>query len=322
MVTPDQAPADAEAALSTLDLVTSADQCITKPGYGFDGTYTLLCAPDTYSEGYSREDCVSCGDGLHTLDAGATSAADCLARAGWFKWQATDNVQHPCPVGSYSAMGSLKCTECPLGTTTEEEQSTTISQCNVCAPGFGFDAASSQCVICAEGSYAPGGSLDACTACGKGQTSRVGAKTAVDCFAEFVPFPSGSVVNTPDSAWTKVAVDATGAAAVAASCQANCHDKPRCQYWVVDSVGCSLKLAASNPAPDTYAAIKLTTDSYTIWEVSMVFSHVCTIDPAADRAVPGKPALTAAVLYCIDGHCCGQGLAAYCTWPFGTASVL
>jgi hypothetical protein len=86
----------------------------------------------------------------------------------------------------------------------------------------------------------------------------------VDCFAAFVSFPAGSVISTPASAWTKAPVTPVNFT----SCQEACRVEPRCQYWQVSGTACSLKLATTSPAADSYVAVKLTTNSYTIWQAA------------------------------------------------------
>jgi hypothetical protein len=119
MVTPDQIPATASAALTAADsgVWTTPEQCITTPAYGFDGSEAYECSANSYSQGWSREACTPCGVGLQTTGTGSTSPADCLAFAGWFKWRPTDTQASPCPVGSWSAAGASFCEECPKGST-------------------------------------------------------------------------------------------------------------------------------------------------------------------------------------------------------------
>jgi hypothetical protein len=53
--------------------------CLVQPGYGVSPTTSLvyICPANTYSTGYTRDACASCGTGLLTAGTGSTSYSAC-----------------------------------------------------------------------------------------------------------------------------------------------------------------------------------------------------------------------------------------------------
>lgn len=48
-----------------------------------------------------------------------------------------------CPAGTYVSNGN--CTTCPTGSTTSGTTTATIAGCNVCTPGYGYNAVDGTC---------------------------------------------------------------------------------------------------------------------------------------------------------------------------------
>jgi len=228
--------------------------------------------------GYDNAACSKCGEGLTTSRVRSVRPTDCIALPGWQKQNPSDAYAEPCAVGSYSQGGDDSCRKCPLGSSTQYTSSYTVSQCTVCAPGWGgsYNTSESNCTICSPGSFSPGGSDEPCTACGAGQTSAVGATSRGDCFDQFLSTAPYDFIDTPASAWTRFSMEVSSNVSTdAASCRTGCRDLELCEYWLYKADqadpgrnGCFLKLAAATPAEDTYTAIKLSTGDYTIWPVS------------------------------------------------------
>ena len=126
----------------------------TLPGYGYDAATTVVvqCALGSYSPGWDKMPCVSCGLGFTTASLGSTASANCTVAAGYYQ-TAVGATPLPCPKGTYSAVGATTCTDCPLGrTTVDAGKAASEFECNVCDAGYGnYDAgagASGSCRLC------------------------------------------------------------------------------------------------------------------------------------------------------------------------------
>lgn len=200
---------------------------------------------------------------------------DCVSLPGWAKASPYDAFAVPCAVGSFSSMAADTCTKCPLGSSTQYTASHLASQCNVCAPGWGFDPTTGQCAICSPGFFSPGGTDGPCMACQTGQVSATGSTSSDDCFDEFTSIAPYDYITTPVSAWTVLLVDGDkNHSSNAVDCRDACRTEPRCQYWLFRAAqqdesanGCYLKLVPRNHATDTFTAFKLAVGDYTIYEV-------------------------------------------------------
>lgn len=104
----------------------------------------VACPVGTYSSGGSYSPCTPCSFGFTSM-ARSTSADDCTP---------------------------LKGTACPPGMEAPEEAAS-AAQC-ACLPGYGTNQGATACNQCPAGSYAPGGSLDACLKCPFGFSSQPG----------------------------------------------------------------------------------------------------------------------------------------------------
>ena len=115
------------------------------------------CALGTYSPGWDKMPCASCGTGYTTATVGSTDVGNCTVAAGYYQ---TDASVPPsaCPKGTYSPAGSpvgaaASCTPCPAGRTTlDAGKAGSEFECNVCEAGYGnFDSsvgASGSCRQC------------------------------------------------------------------------------------------------------------------------------------------------------------------------------
>ena len=165
---------------TTLPLVTGAtslDACVAPPGtYWKDTTEgAIVCAKNTYSSGYDREtSCKSCGTGVLTAepgaDAGAESESDCYIPAGYGSDLVGDVLTATiCPANTYGRPNAtyglleVECTKCPENTETNTTTGNTDIGACLTKPGYGYDdGAVNQCDF---GTYAPGGTDDACSTC-------------------------------------------------------------------------------------------------------------------------------------------------------------
>jgi hypothetical protein len=85
-----------------------------------------------------------------------------------------------CATGFYSGGGTAAdCASCPISMTTEAAGAETDAACDVCYEGYGYNADTKACELCAAGLFAAGGALDACSACPTGaSTASTGASVA------------------------------------------------------------------------------------------------------------------------------------------------
>lgn len=176
---------------SAHDMFSSPDACVAKPGYGWTDNVASACPKGWYKTGYNNMECVSCGEGLTTADVASSDPSQCITLPGWVRLSDGDAYAVPCPIGTWSAGAGAPCTPCPTGSTTEYPTASDLSQCSICSPGWGGNAAAAgndpRCVQCSTGFFGPGGSDDACIACANSEVSAVGASDSSDCFDEFLP---------------------------------------------------------------------------------------------------------------------------------------
>ena len=84
---------------------TSSDACLALPGYKFvSGTTFSQCGTGAFNVGYNKETaCDSCGTGLLTATATASSAGDCYTLEGYGATfvTATNLTATICPANTY-----------------------------------------------------------------------------------------------------------------------------------------------------------------------------------------------------------------------------
>jgi hypothetical protein len=163
---------------------TSPDLCLTAPGYAWNAATGGgdICPVGTYSPGWNREGCVSCGNGSITTDGPGTVDQDhCVIPAGHFTTRSDDGetlTGAPCPVGTWGrdaptyGLVDIECAKCPEFSTTVAAASNSSLQC-LSLPGYGWYEA--QLLECDYGTYSPGGTRNPCLQCGDGfNTSAIG----------------------------------------------------------------------------------------------------------------------------------------------------
>jgi hypothetical protein len=146
---------------------TSALQCTTLPGFGWNNGGSELCDFAYWSSGGSQEPCRYCGEGYNTTAGadyvvaaqGADSLEHCAVAAGWTS-DGAGGIK-PCLQGFYkSLLGPSDCVQCPNGTTTTETFApSSLADCDACRSGFGaasVSASTPACTICGSGTYSFG----------------------------------------------------------------------------------------------------------------------------------------------------------------------
>ncbi|WIA22801.1 hypothetical protein OEZ86_009753 [Tetradesmus obliquus] len=225
-----------------------------RPGYSVSAAgKENKCPQGTYNTAAAgQKNCVSCPAGFTTLAEGTATAA-CFVRPGW-QLDAKSKQPRPCDKGSWSPGGSPKdpsgsCIKCAAGFTTQTDESTKATDCEVCLEGRGGPS----CALCPSGSFsADGGKRSPCSACQPGQTSPRGATNPAQCFAAMMPADQDYFPLSEDKLWKGVA--AQSAEACAAACAANTGEgsgPPACiMYRWSDAAGCQ-QLQEQQPLPDS-----------------------------------------------------------------------
>lgn len=182
-------------------MFTSPDSCLAKPGYCWANKAAYQAPVGYYKPGYNNMDCTPCGTGLTTLAAGSDNPLACMPLPGWEKEAPGNDWATPCELGFYSPGGdsAVRCAACPQGATTEFPMSNDVSQCSVCAPGWGGDPnypanGGDLCKLCPPAKYSPGGTDNPCISCQDGETSPPGASDSSDCFDEFGSYGEGCLL--------------------------------------------------------------------------------------------------------------------------------
>jgi hypothetical protein len=161
--------------------------------------------------------CTPCPFGKTTAGAGqGVTAADCKVNVGY--GFGSNNKTSLCPIGTYNdalVQDTTKpCTSCPVGRTTPQAGSDSLSDCQLCSGGFGGVNCATLCGGVGENAtYGPpgramGAACVACSAQGKTVTysfgwnmqndmfsprtvARLGAITPIECLSEYSQLRDG-----------------------------------------------------------------------------------------------------------------------------------
>lgn len=170
--------------------------CLAPPGYELkEGAESISeCEPGYYKEGWNRNPCVPCGEGLITASPGAVSKDACLVPAGWGLESFSPLVAKKCTNNSYGdsvprpAVSSARCLMCSpnmftldvLNNVEAAEGYTREQDCKV-APGWGTTN-TQDVVMCPVGTYNAGGNRLPCQPCAQGFTTLGSGKVSdADC---------------------------------------------------------------------------------------------------------------------------------------------
>lgn len=230
--------------------------CVTKPGYGSDGSVLLPCDIGYYSSGGSSSTCTQCSVGKTTLATGSNAESDCVYMPGWGK----DPTAPALPVAEcklhYYSPGNTQdtCQECPSNRGTTETGAAAISNCDICKDGFGTASTGalqdgSVCSPCPSGKYSAQSDRDAldqrCLDCPDASTgftfyydgynhlfapsviSRLAANSSSMCIAEYAQLGDNlwnlwgalpPATNRPSCQTAQCCADACKSATWASSC--------------------------------------------------------------------------------------------------------
>ncbi|KAF6251142.1 hypothetical protein COO60DRAFT_1677280 [Scenedesmus sp. NREL 46B-D3] len=281
------------------ELYTSEAACLVKPGWGTTSTIPQECPVGTFNEGNNRAPCQQCGTGWTTVAAARTSEDQCVVQAGW--QMAVDGIPAPCDKGTFSTGGTelapnATCTACDNGYSTQEDESTAVEECAVCAAGYG----GSGCAQCPYGFFAYGGAKEgiACAACAAGSTSRKGATHVQQCYSTLIDARNDVFNLVDEAAWSD------DNATTGDSCGTACTDSAACVMYkfVLDAAGdgsgqCSLLSEAGTPTHTVGFKIG-NGDDYSVWGLTQSVGAALAPMPAAagaaDTEAKCKDACTAA----------------------------
>ncbi len=233
--------------------------CVTKPGYGYDGRVSSLCAKGWYNEGNNYLACTQCAYGLTTdvpnVEGTNTDAeADCQAAPGFGNYNGT---MQQCPAGTYNDVWrakTLACKPCTGSSWTEEDGSDASTDCSICKPGYG-SSTPGDLTACGEcggtpGTYGPPGRASddlPCVACPKtavgfqfwynntayaykpDPTAAAKAEDAADCVS--------SMAQIEDGLWWLAGAEADTGATTESSvedCAATCTGDDTCALATFD----------------------------------------------------------------------------------------
>ncbi|WIA20328.1 hypothetical protein OEZ85_006160 [Tetradesmus obliquus] len=148
-------------------------ECMAPPGVELQegAEWVSECGLGSYKEGWNKNPCRPCGNGLTTAAAGSVSAEQCLIPAGW----GTGEVK-VCPPGTYNAGYNRKpCQECGTGFTSIEAGGEDEDAC-VVQSGWAMDIHFGIPKPCDVGTYSTGGTTDTpnaeCVPCPAGLTTQ------------------------------------------------------------------------------------------------------------------------------------------------------
>lgn len=164
-------------------------QCGCPPGFRYRGETAIPCGFGFYKSGVDFSTaCTRCPTGLTTPTVTAGAASDCrLARPGYRLTKDGDGAvtgAAACGSGSYGAGGDVTaCTACPAGTSTATATADVPSLC-LPTPGYGYDSATGEAVICPIGTFKEILGRATCASCGAGLlTAAEGATSyASNCY--------------------------------------------------------------------------------------------------------------------------------------------
>ena len=151
------------------------------------------CDPGTFAAQSGQTSCDVCGTGTFAGN-GSASCTDCpsgsyqstpgqpaciLCPAGQQTGLTTRNIQcSPCPSGSFSALGSASCTECPVGF---YQPATGNDSCLPCPMGeYGAVTGASACSECNLGTFGNAVGLQSCFDCSAGQAQPLLSSVSCD----------------------------------------------------------------------------------------------------------------------------------------------
>ncbi|WIA40625.1 hypothetical protein OEZ86_013961 [Tetradesmus obliquus] len=210
-------------------------ECMAPPGVELQegAEWVSECGLGSYKEGWNKNPCRPCGNGLTTAAAGSVSAEQCLIPAGWgvpcqecgtgftsieaggededacvvqSGWAMDINfgIPKPCDVGTYSTGGTTdtpnaECVPCPAGFTTQKDEADSEEDCDVCVAGHG----GANCTACPFDTFSTGVHKrgDACMRCAPHTVAARGSRHNSECLPELVDSDNDYFPLSNDSAW-------------------------------------------------------------------------------------------------------------------------
>ncbi|KAK7111927.1 uncharacterized protein [Littorina saxatilis] len=159
-------------------------ECAAGTSYNRNDPKCEPCPKNFYNNKTGQEYCTPCPAGKATQTVGASMLSLCFdtCPAGT-QLNGSDCV--PCPRGMYSdGVQHEICVSCPVGNTTANTGSTSLSSCHqtACEPGNYRDSDTNTCMECDYGSYQPEKWQDMCMPCNTSYTTEnKGSTSAQQC---------------------------------------------------------------------------------------------------------------------------------------------
>lgn len=168
------------------------------PGYFATTGSCQECLPGTFQDAAGASKCKACDTGKYSGYA-SKSCGICPAgtrllqevcvpcSAGQYQDKEGQLTCSDCVADTYSAEGATMCQPCRNGSSTGKDSA--ASACHTCLPGFRWNTARQQCVICPSGTYSAGGLKQptACVSCALGKVAGSGSGLCRTCREGHVP---------------------------------------------------------------------------------------------------------------------------------------
>ncbi len=279
-------------------LYTSEAACLVQPGWGTTSTIPQQCPVGTFNAGKNRLPCQQCPAGMTTEAVEKTSDAACVVQPGWA--MGADGIPAPCDKGSYSIGGTEgspngTCVDCDAPYSTQEDEATAVTECAVCAPGYG--GSSGDCAVCGYGTFSyGGGSKDiACQTCAAGSTSAQHATHPQQCYSTLIDARKDVFAVTDEATYVSEPL-----ATSASQCGTACTDNSTCVMYRFDITDTETGTGTCKLFPETAlgtfeVGFKVADGAdYVIWKVDQAVGTALATQPQAAQDATTEVACMAA----------------------------
>jgi len=183
----------------------SVNECKARcsPGTFYDENIGLCrsCGHGYYQKNEGSFSCISCGAGLTTRSAEATSKEECRPQCKPGYQLSVNGLCEPCGIGTYRTESMSSCEQCPLEVTTATVGSTSINDCNLrmCPPGHYLNKTIEECTPCQKGYYIEYSQREeSCQSCPQDTTTEeIGSISKDQCANPCINSASGQIELCP-----------------------------------------------------------------------------------------------------------------------------
>jgi hypothetical protein len=229
----------------------------------------------------------NCHTAAHSTTGHGTDYVCCCFCCTTGRAKATaSSIPAPCDKGTYSTGGTTEkpnavCTACDGGYTTQEDESTSATECAVCKAGYGCAG----CNLCGYGTFSSGGAKDGddCQACPTGTTSKRGATQSQQCYSKYIDARNDVYNVENEAAWTAAADTVKTATACQAACTDSCvmykfsgtDDSPDAKCYTYAEAGNSATVLVGFKIGNG--------DDYSVWGTTQKVGAALSTPTAADE---------------------------------------